>query len=229
VILGFQEVDLSAEAFLLNDSSREAFWSSAVENCLSKSSRGYRKIATKQLVGMLLLIYLRADWEKHASRVFTDTAGCGILGMMGNKGAVAARFQLFDSVICLVNSHLAADSKDVERRNQDYAEICRRLSFHDERFQESHSIWDCEYVLLASFVDIRSHLIWLGDLNYRVGLPESDVKRLLRQNQIEKLLQNDQVYLTMILAISSSKLNAERRAGRAFAEFDEGPIDFTPR
>ena len=70
----------------------------------------------------------------------------------GNKGAVAIRFRVFDSYICAVNSHLAADTSMVERRNADYQEICSRISFpvlnqslvNESPDGNSLRIWDCE-------------------------------------------------------------------------------------
>ncbi|RKP33112.1 hypothetical protein BJ085DRAFT_37050, partial [Dimargaris cristalligena] len=44
-------------------------------------------------------------------------------------GAVAVRFDYQDSTVCVVNCHLAANMNQVERRNQDFHEICRRLLF----------------------------------------------------------------------------------------------------
>jgi phosphatidylinositol-bisphosphatase len=79
--------------------------------------------------------------------VSADSAGCGIMGMMGNKGGVAIRFRLHDSYLCLVNSHLAADTKEVERRNQDYQEIQRRITFMQAstpNIGKTISVWDCE-------------------------------------------------------------------------------------
>ena len=36
------------------------------------------------------------------------SVGTGVLGMLGNKGAVAVRLRLYDSSLCIVNSHLSS-------------------------------------------------------------------------------------------------------------------------
>ncbi|GIQ86074.1 hypothetical protein KIPB_007856 [Kipferlia bialata] len=48
---------------------------------------------------------------------------------MGNKGGVGVLVQIESSRILFVNSHLAAHTGNVTRRNQDYASINSRLSF----------------------------------------------------------------------------------------------------
>ena len=55
----------------------------------------------------------------------------------------------------------------------------------------------------------------MGDLNYRVSLPEEHAKDLILLNQIDELLLKDQ-------------LTQEREAQRAFANFKEGQISFNP-
>lgn len=67
-------------------------------------------------------MYAKKPWKELASRIETDAQGTGIMGVMGNKGAVAISLVLQDTELCFVNSHLAAHDAAVLRRNQ----VCRR-------------------------------------------------------------------------------------------------------
>ncbi|CAG8520737.1 10374_t:CDS:10 [Paraglomus brasilianum] len=198
--IGFQELDLSPEAYLVYDGTKEIEWTHAILLGLGEKANKYYKLVSKQLIGILLMIFVKKEQLPNIKDVQTDSVGVGMLGVMGNKGAVAARLRFRDSYLCFVCCHLAADPGQLARRNQDYLEICRRLGFSINT--------------MASFPS--PHLIWMGDLNYRIEtLPESEVKTMLENNDMQLLLNFDQ-------------LNMQRRAKLAFNEFEEGDVTFPP-
>ncbi|CAG8769929.1 26351_t:CDS:2 [Gigaspora margarita] len=229
---------IGAEAFLLNDNIKEEEWSDAVLKALGDKAGNYWKA--------VLMVLVKKEHHPYIKDIRGDSAGVGLMGMMGNKGGVAIRFRFHDSYLCFVNCHLAANPSGLERRNQDYMEICRRLTFPIDTSEGYSSLygWVGDYIppsakyaaaavvgmggmiipgmnalnnqstdavgagTIISIFD-NDHLIWMGDLNYRIDLPEPGIKPLLEKGDIELLLNFDQ-------------LNMQRRNKQAFYEFEEG-------
>ncbi|XP_058602089.1 type II inositol 1,4,5-trisphosphate 5-phosphatase isoform X1 [Onychostoma macrolepis] len=203
-LVGFQELDLSKEAFLFNDTPKEPEWMLAVYKGLHPDAK-YALVKLVRLVGIMLLFYVKAEHAAHISEVEAETVGTGVMGRMGNKGAVAIRFQFHNSDICVVNSHLAAHTDEFERRNQDFKDICRRTQFSQD-----------DPTLPALTIMKHNVVLWLGDLNYRISDLEVDhVKDLIAKKDFETLYNNDQLKRQMDEEV-------------VFVGFTEGEIDFQP-
>ncbi|XP_014262113.1 inositol polyphosphate 5-phosphatase OCRL-1 isoform X2 [Cimex lectularius] len=197
--IGFQELDLSKEAYLFTDSIREENWRLMVEKGLHNGAQ-YKEVKLVRLVGMMLIVYVQEQYD--VMNVAVDRVGTGIMGKMGNKGGVSVRMEIYNTSMCFVNSHLAAHVEEYERRNQDYNEICSRTSF--TAFTPPKAIKDHDQVY------------WLGDLNYRItGLDVNAVKEYILMEKYKPILENDQ-------------LVKQHRLKKVFVGYKEGPINFMP-
>lgn len=177
-VLSLQEVvDISSATEALRpytDSAIANKWKDAMDAALPN---GYKLVAEQQLIGLLLLIYAAPDVAKDIKSISTTSVGTGLMGYMGNKGAVTARIVLGETTrVVFVNSHLAAgaDKASLERRNWDASQIISRT-----RFEPIQDVTDLAHSTGEQIGD-EDFAFWCGDLNYRLeGIPGDDVRRLL--------------------------------------------------
>jgi phosphatidylinositol-bisphosphatase len=161
----------------------------------------YECLGSKQMVGILLTVYVLKKHRPAVSEVSIEIMATGILGVMGNKGAVATRFRFHDSTFCILNAHFNAHQQNVARRNQDYRDICTIL-------------FNIPEVGPMTIFD-HDNIFWMGDLNYRIDLTDEVVREKIKLQQWDYLWQADQ-------------LNIHMKRGNVFTGFQEAPIAFAP-
>lgn len=218
-VVGFQEiVELSPQQIMNSDPTRKSLWEDAVKRTLNKRQQSiggesYVLLRSGQLVGAALCIFVKTSVLANIKNVEGSVKKTGLSGIAGNKGAVAIRFDYANTHICFVTAHLAAGFSNYEERNRDYATIHRGLRFQRNRGIEDHGT--LQHVIPRYHADSTDSIIWLGDFNYRIGLSSEAARGLLRQKDLRRLYDNDQLNLQMV-------------SGQAFLFYSEARIDFAP-
>ncbi|XP_010527822.1 PREDICTED: type IV inositol polyphosphate 5-phosphatase 9 [Tarenaya hassleriana] len=224
-VTGFQEiVPLRASSVFGSENNKvSAKWNSLIREALNKRARhregglseskgingisqDFRCIISKQMVGILISVWVRNDLRPFVSHPSVSCVGCGVMGCLGNKGAVSVRFHLHETSFCFVCGHLASGGrdKDGKQRNSDVTEILARSSFpRGPSLDLPKQIMDHDRVVL------------LGDLNYRISLPEEKTRLLVERQEWDILLENDQ-------------LSMEIMNGHIFRGWQEGLVKFAP-
>uniref|UniRef100_A0A061RQF4 Type i inositol-trisphosphate 5-phosphatase 12-like n=1 Tax=Tetraselmis sp. GSL018 TaxID=582737 RepID=A0A061RQF4_9CHLO len=241
VVVGLQEIEMGtgsvAQAAVMDKLSlgekgnvNAAWWRKSLAQTLGSlepaGPAAWEMVSMRQLSGMMVIVFVRRELAPYIGEVSTDSIGCGVLGVGGNKGAVAVGFSVFRNYVAVVNSHFAAHQRDVDKRNENYGQILRGLCFTSWSSKvESEEPDDAEDEQEAEAVELprtnrrmlsdSDSVIWLGDFNYRVDMDRDDVVAAVKDDNLTGPLAADQC-------------RREMEAGRAFAGFQEAPINFQP-
>ncbi|CAI9096883.1 OLC1v1033126C1 [Oldenlandia corymbosa var. corymbosa] len=207
-VCGFQEVVPLRAANVFGGENKKITmrWNSIIREALNKRNRSeekckdvkstgddddelgelpkYRCIISKQMVGIMISVWIRSDLRSFIRNPSVSCVGCGLMGCLGNKGSVSVRFRLHETSFCFVCSHLASGGRggDEKYRNSNAAEILSRTIFPKGPSLD----------LPRKILD-HDRVVWLGDLNYRISLPEYATRVLVDKGEWTALLENDQV------------------------------------
>eukprot|EP00759_Apiculatamorpha_spiralis_P022849 PhF_6_TR26716/c0_g1_i2/m.39097/K01099/INPP5B_F; inositol polyphosphate 5-phosphatase INPP5B/F len=234
VCISLQEVDMRAQAFVMQGKRRE-HWHSEFVKALG---HGYTEVASLHLVGMLVEVWVKNIHSPFLRNVRAAHCGTGTMGM-GNKGALAVRFSLYHKRFAFVGSHFAARREHWNKRNQTYYSILKELIFDLPTNAEDEidmlvqaAMWEpihgdytgpqasmnttnvidrCPQIL-----EKHDYVFWLGDLNYRLIANDADwCRRMIDNKEFETLLLQDQ-------------LTISRQDMQVFNLFHEAPVKFAP-
>ncbi|XP_064961855.1 type IV inositol polyphosphate 5-phosphatase 7-like [Musa acuminata AAA Group] len=174
-----------------------------------RSNSRYCLVASKQMVGIFLTIWVRSEIRGDVKNLKVSCVGRGLMGYLGNKGSISISMSFHRTSFCFICSHLTSGQKEGDelRRNSDVMEILRKT-----RFPRVHRV--CDEKSPETILD-HDRIIWLGDLNYRIALSYQSAKALVEMHNWRALLEKDQ-------------LRIERRCGRVFEGWKEGRIFFPP-
>ncbi|XP_047977234.1 type IV inositol polyphosphate 5-phosphatase 3-like [Salvia hispanica] len=178
-----------------------------LDSLISRKRRpAYVRIVSKQMVGVFITVWVRRSLRRYIQNVNVSAVGVGVMGYIGNKGAVSVSMSVHQTVFCFVCTHLTAGEKEADavKRNADVNEIHRRSRFNF-----------CSAMGLPNRIYDHERIIWLGDLNYRINLPYERTRELISKKDWSKLLEQDQ-------------LARELKKGRAFDGWSEGSLCFAP-
>lgn len=202
VLIGIQEIiELSASKMVNIDSENKRFWENHIKwhlNEFNPEGIKYLSLWSGQLGGLSLFIFVKQTEISKITQVESSFRKTGFGGVGANKGGIAVRFDYENTQICFVSSHLAAGLSNVDERHHDYKVISKGVKFSRNRRIKDHDI-----------------VVWLGDLNFRINLPNEQAKLLIEQKNFSKLFEYDQ-------------LNAQMANGESFPFFDEPEIKFPP-
>ncbi|ELW62045.1 Synaptojanin-1 [Tupaia chinensis] len=127
--IGFEEmVELNAGNIVNASTTNQKLWAVELQKTISRDNK-YVLLASEQLVGVCLFVFIRPQHAPYIRDVAVDTVKTGMGGATGNKGAVAIRMLFHTTSLCFVCSHFAAGQSQVKERNEDFVEIARKLSF----------------------------------------------------------------------------------------------------
>ena len=240
VVVGLQEmVDLNAVNVAMDtkSASRAQYWNQVLDKALnenipsSESSQKFDFVASKFLVGLFIIVFARHNLIKNMNitDVRTSSLGVGMMGVLGNKGGVCVRLNLYESSFCFICAHLAAHRENVSGRNADIGNIINKTVFNSDPNNSDTINSDglCEerthspiYRQMSEDLSVFDHgnIFFLGDLNFRIeeSLSIDEVFTLINQGKLQKLSIHDQ-------------LNIEReQRNNELDSFIENDITFKP-
>jgi hypothetical protein len=90
----------------------------------------FELVAEEHYVGLQLLVLAKKGGTlSNVQAVHSAVVGVGLLGVLGNKGAVGIRLQVHSSTFCFICAHMAAHRGYVSERNANYKSIATGLKF----------------------------------------------------------------------------------------------------
>ncbi|KAK6461005.1 inositol-1,4,5-triphosphate 5-phosphatase [Scheffersomyces coipomensis] len=198
--IGLQElIELNAGGMLNADPTLPSKWANILNYQLNSQNVEYLLLRTESITSMSLFLFVKKSQIHNVTQVGGASKKTGLGGIAANKGACGVRFEFGNTSFVLITSHLAAGMAAIVERFNDYSTIMAGLTFTRNYTVNDHD-----------------HVIWFGDLNYRIALANDQCRNSIENGAFDELITLDQL---------NQEMNTK---GGAFTGFKEGDIKFYP-
>lgn len=209
--IGFQEIEMTGKALVTEQTEQKKKWEHVLKYVLSKQKEPYVQLCIHQLVGLCLAVYVKKIHVAYLESVRHCIIREGLSGVLGNKGAIAARFDLYDLSLCFINCHLTAHQHNITARNNNLNSILSSTKFVNPYSGQVLSVTDHPIIFV------------FGDFNYRIDNSKenwttADIQNKISNGRLKFLLKFDQL---------SNELAKDTLLLKKWG-FSEGEITFAP-
>ncbi|EEA06523.1 endonuclease/exonuclease/phosphatase family protein [Cryptosporidium muris RN66] len=198
--------------FSQGDKNREATWEYCALNSLG--SQEYVKVQSVSLVGLFCIVFVRRSLLNFISSVNIASLKLGLMGNVGNKGAVCIRMNIKGyGNIAFANVHLSSGEQNKEDRTFQLRNIMNSPIFINNDFG---TFEDQFKQFTGSCLSDHDVVIMAGDFNFRIQLSRSQVMKLIQENNLQQLASYDEFIIEQANRIGSA------------TSFSEGELVFYP-
>lgn len=154
------------------------------------------------MVGCFIIMFAKFELKDQIKFLRKCKVKTGFSGMTGNKGSVAIRFNYEDTSFAFVNVHLESGQKQTAERLENVRQI------YNETF-EDFSVFNTQEKCFHDYKCL------FGDMNFRVELPNIEVRQLIEQKNYNRLHLHDQLLMSKAQNVILNR-------------FHEAPLNFDP-
>lgn len=182
IVVGLQEmISLSPSSVITStvvtslSSSQATKWCDMILSVLNdvNAPHNYDFVVGENMVGLWIGMFVDTSVVGCVKELAVSHFETGNGGYLGNKGAVAIRLKLFDSSVCFVNAHFAANQGNVQQRNNDYHAILNKCTFEDSIMKSTEQMQ--HGTPSAGMLKLREKI---NSMNKRVNAMQEDLQQM---------------------------------------------------
>ncbi|CAK76155.1 unnamed protein product (macronuclear) [Paramecium tetraurelia] len=219
IVIGLQEMVNSATGLVGGSSQYLKNWDKLIANNLRQRDK-YIYIKSKELQGIGLFIYAKERFQDRITKVSYDKIKLSMWGNpFTNKGAVAIKMFIDDTLVCFINCNLEYGEKSLDTRLQNLNDIHQTL-FNQTGIgkKKEEKIEQCDYRIL------------LGNLNFRINLEKDKILIVCRKKSDGRSQGNILVYYQFNIRTLKKydEIKINREENQYLNQYQESDINFLP-